>query len=122
MRSGDLIPHPDFGALPCSFEVQHRSALRERVLDAKPGPVPAGAAISRNIRIAGVIVVEAMRNRNGLPGDNLFALPDLEPRVQWSLVIFPAGGESSAQRFLSWRGGILQDGREQGHPHGSDGA
>jgi hypothetical protein len=68
--------HPELGRLPGSLKVEDGSAIGKGVVDGDVRAVPPLATEIGLVRIACVVVVEAVRERGGLPQTVVLRVPD----------------------------------------------
>ena len=91
MRADHRAADIDVRSLPGTFEIEQCTAILDGVGDGQMGAIPAVTAIIRRIGIAGVIFVEAMRQRNFFPDRDLVAAPNLPGSVECAAIILPPG-------------------------------
>ena len=91
MRSNQRIAYVKLRGLSCTFKVEQGAAVLEWVGNGNAGAIPAVTAVVRCIGIAGVVMIEAVRELNFLPYCDFVAAPNLPWAIQRALVVLPAG-------------------------------
>jgi hypothetical protein len=93
-------PNTHTGGLPCALKVEDRAACVEGVGNIDFGSVPALTAVVRLIGVAGVCMIETVRQDYRLPEIRLLLTPDLPDSIELAPPVLPVRIQSP--RRLHW--------------------